>query len=87
MPTANESYIFESRHSTQNLYPPSFRLLLAGVALVWATPTLLYAENAREAQISATFFQIYYLRETHYANHPQVKFNTFETRLSFYWVL
>lgn len=29
----------------------------------------------------------YYLRETHYAEHPRVKFNTFETRLSFYWVL
>ena len=56
MPTANESYIFESRHSTQNLYPPSFHLLLAGVALMWATPTLLCAKNAREAQISATLF-------------------------------
>ena len=38
-------------------------------------------------RLARPYFQIYYLRETHYADHPQVKFNTFETWLSFYWVL
>ena len=38
-------------------------------------------------RLARPYFQIYDLRETHYADPPQVKFSTFETRLSFYWVL